>query len=339
MPIYIEAAGCTNTCRHCARGGRPPFGALYSLDELRELADEWGPFVVDCEPTAHPDFPETMDPAVAIFEGGVLATNGFGLARAGESGDAFVRLRDFGYGGVSLTLHGLEQHHDWFVRRQGAYQDILAASGRAQEAGFGVHWNVFLDNRNLEDVPRLVALKGEQFGDSVSIGLPQHTVSRRMWRYERLRPSARDIRERLPQVQALDPAHWQAPLEQRTEAGWMDLWGDEPGTGKFADPWEPNSWPPVDPIDSLVLFLARDRQVYLDPLCASHIPLGRLDEGRAVIEERVRGLPAPHDDIDAETAERRLGRRDLLHPTGASVRYKAISTAIHGEGPGGTALA
>ena len=64
MPVYVEAAGCTNSCRHCGADGRPPHGAFYSLAELRELAQEWRPFCVYHEPSAHPDYPEVMAPDI-----------------------------------------------------------------------------------------------------------------------------------------------------------------------------------------------------------------------------------------------------------------------------------
>ena len=60
------------------------------------------------------------------------------------------------------------------------------------------------------------------------------------------------------------------------------------------------------------------------------IRLGRLDEGRGVIEKRLRELPGPGEDIGPAMAQRALGSTDLLHRTGASVRYKAISAAVYG---------
>ena len=78
MPVFIHAAGCTNTCRHCGAEGRPPHGALFSLGEVRAIAHEWGLLVIYFELSAHPDFPEIMHPDVNDGED-VLATNGFGL--------------------------------------------------------------------------------------------------------------------------------------------------------------------------------------------------------------------------------------------------------------------
>jgi len=320
MPTYIDAAGCTNTCRHCSREGRPPFGALYSTDQLRDLARVWGPLIIDSEPSAHPDFPEVLDPEIGVCEG-VLATNGFGFARAFDPASVFARLREFGYSALSLTLHGAERNHDWFVGRRGAYQDILAATSRAVEAGFGLHWNIYLDRRNLEDVPLLVDLKARMFTGSLWIGVPSHIVNQRLWRYENLRPSARDVEQRLPNLGDLDCTY---RGELLTEASCLEMWKNEPSAVGA-----PETWPPTEPLEKQWAFITRDRRVHLGVECAPRIALGTLDEGRPVIEDRLRKLPAPLDDIDPWTAETHLGASDLLHPSGLSVRCKAVSAAYY----------
>jgi hypothetical protein len=123
MIVYVEAAGCTNACRHCGANGHPPYGAIYSIDELRKLVETWEPITSYYEPTAHPDFPEIISPQIVGYEGEVLSTNGFGLARVENYSTVFDRLREFGYNMISCTLHGLEENHDWFVARKGAYSE------------------------------------------------------------------------------------------------------------------------------------------------------------------------------------------------------------------------
>ena len=78
MPLYVNATGCPNACRHCGRSGGPPCRAHYSLDEMRALARVWGPLVVDREPSAHPGFPEVLGPDVGECEQ-VLATHLCGI--------------------------------------------------------------------------------------------------------------------------------------------------------------------------------------------------------------------------------------------------------------------
>ncbi len=313
MPVYVEGAGCTNACRHCGAGGRPPHGAIYSADELRGLAATWGPLCLYHEASAHPDFPEVMDPNVVGCER-VLATNGFGLARAPDHEAILRRMRQFGFSGVSFTLHGLEKEHDWFVGRTGAYQDILCASARTIEAGFDIHWNIFLDRRNLADVPALAELYREAFGGSLHVGIPHHRVSPRMWRYEKLRPSLRDVRKWLPAELIAEIS--KQPLGDLTEESWLRSWRRAPDSSTFRHPFEPAAWPPSDPVESIALYITSDRTVELDPLCAPRVALGKLCEGRDVLLQRLRTLPGEHPGSGVCPGEVLFQPSDLLHLQG-----------------------
>ena len=324
MPLFIDAGGCPNSCRHCGRSGRPPCAAYYSLAELRELARTWGTLHIDAEPSAHPEFPDILGPEVVSCEG-VLATNGFGIARAADPAGLFAKLSGFGYWALSLTFHGLEPRHDWFVRRRGAYVDLLTAAARALQAGFRLHWNIHLDRLNLEDVPSLIDLQERQFGGSRWVGLPTHVVNRRMWQYESLRPSAGEVAARLPNLPELAPQQWPRPPAEYTEARWLQLWKARPEACRLPSPETPASWPPTEAFEDLWISVTRGRSVYLDPHCAPRMRLGTLDEGRPAIEARLRSLSPPGGEVDPGMAEPYLGASDLLHPSAASVRCKAIA--------------
>ena len=177
--LTVEAAGCPNACRHCGAEGAPPFGGFYRLEELRQLAAEWGPLGLYHEPTAHPDFPQILDPAI-YGEVTVLSTNGYGLARMTNWREAFEQLQGWGYEGVSCTVHGFEEHHDWFASRRGAFQDILTVSRRALEAGLWIGWNLYLDALNLPEIAALVEFRRSEFGQTPSLGIPHHYVNQRL---------------------------------------------------------------------------------------------------------------------------------------------------------------
>ncbi|HIE25700.1 TPA: hypothetical protein EYP66_00255 [Candidatus Poribacteria bacterium] len=66
------------------------------------------------------------------------------------------RLRELGTETISSTLHGLEEHHDWFARRKGAFQDIFLSAERAAEAGLKIHFNIYLDRQNMKDFTKLI---------------------------------------------------------------------------------------------------------------------------------------------------------------------------------------
>ena len=191
-------SGCPNACRHCSVDGRPPYGALYSLDELHELAAQWGSLIYLQEPTAHPEFPELLDPAVSgeEYASGSVPTCGFGIARREDHASLLGRLGELGFSELSFTLHGLRDHHDWFARRRGAFDDVLAATHRALACGFTIRWQIYVDGRGLHDVIPSVRRALRETGKPPAIGIPFHRITARLWRYEKLRPTLADIRER-----------------------------------------------------------------------------------------------------------------------------------------------
>jgi len=277
----------------------------------------------------HPEFPEIMYPEILGEGNNMLATNGFGLARRDDCRDVFKHMKESGYWGLSLTLHGLRVHHDWFVCREGAFDDILAASRKAAEAGFGVHWNLYLDRKNLEEVPALIELSEKEFNGPPWIGIPSHRVSRRLWQYEKLRPSLQEMRETLPNE--LITQTWKQPLENLTERYWRRSWQRTPDSDDFRDRCEPTTWPPSPPFDRLALYFTRDRRVYIDPKCGPRILVGELAEGRDELLSRLQNLPMYEGmDLRPEDANLREQDAELLHPGGRSVRYKAISSVRFG---------
>jgi len=271
MYVDIDVSGCPNTCRHCARDGRPPYGKLFSLDELYAIRDEWGPLVTYCyEPTAHPDFPDIYDPHIAVDHGGYLITNGFGLTRRTDFPILFKRMHEIGIRTLRLTLHGLREHHDWFVRRKGAFDDILLATRRAKEAGFSPLWQVYVDRKGLDDVPALVELARQECQeDPFSIGIPWHRISKRLWQYEHYRPTLKDIQDRQLDKLVHDPGKNRlANPETLTAAAWLKKWQQSPEADDFRHPFEPPTWPPQASFEMLSLYIRPDRKVYFDPMGA-----------------------------------------------------------------------
>jgi len=335
MIIYINAAGCSNSCRHCAVNGGPPYGGFYSLDDMRAIASEWGPIVPYLESTAHPDFPEIMDPQIVGEGNTILGTTGFGLAERDDYMAVFSRLREFGYTGIFFTLHGLEEKHDWFACRKGAFQTILEASGKAAEAGFRIMWSVFLDQRNLEDIPPLQVLGKQEFGiPSLSLEVPRHRVSHRMWQYEKLRPRLGDVKELLL---GMDTEAWTGwlkdrPLDEFTESAWLNAWRKEPHSDEFMGRRDPKSWPQPPRFEDII-HIDVDGQVFLDPQCGELILIGRLSGGKDEIQRRIQQVATPpYSDMSPEEAQLPESDSELLHPHGHSVRCKAISAALYGNG-------
>lgn len=163
--LQLHIAGCPNACRHCGDEGSPPCGELMSFDEakwvveqFRDLTKSEPPVAKNIctnlhhEPTAHPDFLALSEYNKEICEDmgceelpecySVLSTNGYGITHTDDYRQILRRLRELGTRMISSTLHGLEEHHDWFVRRKGAFRDIFLSAERACEVGLEIHFNL-----------------------------------------------------------------------------------------------------------------------------------------------------------------------------------------------------
>ncbi|MCE5239869.1 radical SAM protein [bacterium] len=319
MFTLIDAAGCTNCCRHCSAEGHPPYGAFFSLAEMVELVAEGWEIYPYYEASAHPEFPAILGPPICAETEEYVPTNGFGIARAPDPGAVLRQLRDYGRRFLSLTLHGTAEHHDWFVGRHGAYADIIEASRLGREHGFGIHWNLYLDNRNLEEIPEVIAVGREATAGEPWLEIVANRGNRRTWRYEALRPSLRDVRERLaPWVmqeawKAVDKQPVQP--EKLTEAYWLAEWQRLANAGESLEPFMGSS---------AFLKITRDREVYLMAPPPVRL-LGHLSEGREALEARAEELAAtPAHLTPPPEADTLFADSDLLHPYGASVRQKLI---------------
>ena len=337
MFIDIEATGCPNACRHCGVDGRPPWGELYSLEELRGVAAEWGGLIYLHEPTAHPAFPEILDPEIASDYAGYLPTCGFGIAQRDDYASVLARMRDLGFHTLSFALHGLREHHDWFAARRGAFDDIVVATQRAVNAGLKAGWQIFVDRQGLDDIPALVGMAIEETGQPPSLSIPYHRISPRMWRYERLRPTLEDIRDRGLDRMVDDPKRNRlTDPEALTGAAWLEKWKRSTDMKGFELPFEPSTWPPEPPFKWLAIHILRDRSVYLDPTCARPIRLGSLTDGKEALLQRLRGVQAPaHVDVAPGDVELTPTESVELHPAGYSLRGKMIAKKLW-AGPGGS---
>jgi len=329
MFTHVEAAGCTNACRHCGRGGGPPYGGFFSVAELRELVAEGWTLYPDYETSAHPEYPEILAPEICGEEIGegrrVHPTNGFGIARADDPEALFGRLRELGFNMLSLTLHGLEDYHDWFVCRRGAYADIIRSTGLAQSNGFYVHWNIYPDNRNLESLPALLETCRDVGVGSGWPCLVCHEVSKRLHRYEKLRLSLRDVTERLApgilgQAWPSIAGSVKAEPGELTEDYWLAVWRRSVDSEELRSEF---TW--IEPR----LRITRQRRVFMHGPCAP-VLLGGLAEGREALEERARRLPVPPAWEPPPPEAAVFEHSNLLHPFGYSIRLKAVSLKLYG---------
>jgi len=209
------ASGCPNRCRHCAEDAGAPFGELMPLADVRwaveglagvcraTLGESFRVWVSEegFEPTAHPQFPEL----IAYCRGAMvladqsrcdaLSTNGYGLARLFGWEPAFARLADAGVRWLGFAIHGLREEHDWFVRRTGAYQDIVTATERALAFGMGLCFEIHISRRNVGTFPRIVETLVQLGRGQARIwsGVPGYFANERLRAFEALRITRADM--------------------------------------------------------------------------------------------------------------------------------------------------
>lgn len=165
LALNIHAMPCTNRCAHCWTEGsvqhrRVPLEQVcFVLDELarvrRQGSETW--FLLFDEPTTHPDLPAIMRHAQSrglIPADYFLPTNGSVLAKAPAA--FWQSLRDAGVRELQLTFYGLEETHDTFAGRRGAFRNLVETIRRAAE--FGLHWyaGVVLHAGNVDEIGRAV---------------------------------------------------------------------------------------------------------------------------------------------------------------------------------------
>ena len=327
MYVEINAAGCPDTCRHCAVAGHFPHGELFSLSELRSIKDEWGALIIRYEPTAHPNFPEIYNADIATEHGGWLVTNGFGLAHRDDYRLAFERMRTMSITTIAFTLHGLQKHHDWFVCRQGAFDDILLATRRAKEFGFSINWQIYVDKIGIGDIPELIDLTLKEIEELPSLEIPYNRVGGRLWHYEKIRLTLSDVEKHHLHKLIDDPQkNSLTKPEHLTSSAWLKKWLNSPDSDEFKHPYEPPSWFPEISYPNLCIRIDRDRKTYLDPMCNAPIYLGNISEGKNVMVERLKKLQMPlYSDLMPNEVNLSFDEQEQLHPIGFSLRYKEMS--------------
>lgn len=165
--VYIKIRGmpCPNRCRHCyCCGGAlktimPYTKIVYILDRARELKEEYPHIVIQMfdEPTVHPQFLnilERLNDLGLTAPGWFIPTNGWGTARM--NGAEWRRLKNAGNPELQLTFYGLDDVHDSFAGRIGAYDDLIRTARKAAEHDIGWTAGIVAWPRIVND---LVAIK------------------------------------------------------------------------------------------------------------------------------------------------------------------------------------
>jgi heme d1 biosynthesis radical SAM protein NirJ len=151
---------CNLTCRHCySISADKNFPGELSTDEVYRVMDDLKACGVPAlilsggEPLLRPDIYEISRRAKqsGFYVG--LSTNGTLIDRANIDAIAAV-----GYDYVGISIDGIQETHDKFRRRVGAYEASMAAVRLCRERGLKVGLRFTMTQDNAHDLPALLEL-------------------------------------------------------------------------------------------------------------------------------------------------------------------------------------
>jgi Fe-coproporphyrin III synthase len=158
--IWNLVRRCNLTCKHCySVSADKDFAGELSTEEIFAVMDDLKRFGVPGlilsggEPLLRPDIFEIAQRAKAMRFFTALSTNGTLVDAAMAER---IAATHFDYVGISLD--GLQETHDRFRRKDGAYAASLQALRRCRDAGLKVGVRFTLTRDNFHDLPALLRL-------------------------------------------------------------------------------------------------------------------------------------------------------------------------------------
>jgi heme d1 biosynthesis radical SAM protein NirJ len=159
--IWNLTRRCNLACKHCyAISSDKPYPGELDTAQIRGVIDDLKAARVPVlilsggEPLMRPDLDEITAYAMKRGFYTALSTNGVLL----DDDAVAARVASAGYDYVGISLDGLEETHDRFRRRQGAFRASLSAIRRCVRAGAKVGIRFTLTEDNADDFPALLEL-------------------------------------------------------------------------------------------------------------------------------------------------------------------------------------
>jgi len=151
---------CNLTCRHCyATSADIDFKGELTTQEVRRVMADLRRFGVPVlilsggEPLMRPDIFNLAQHAKALGFYVALSTNGTLIDESN-----LPRIRDAGFDYLGISIDGLEESHDRFRRRPGAFRESLRGIRLCRDAGIRVGLRFTLTRDNALDLPGLLQL-------------------------------------------------------------------------------------------------------------------------------------------------------------------------------------
>lgn len=151
---------CNLTCKHCySTSADTNFKGELSTAEALGVMDDLRGFGVPVlilsggEPLMRPDIFELAHRAKELGFYVALSTNGTLIDEA-----MLPRIRDVQFDYLGISIDGLEETHDRFRRRPGAFRESMRGIRLCREAGIRVGMRFTLTKDNAQDLPGLLQL-------------------------------------------------------------------------------------------------------------------------------------------------------------------------------------
>ncbi len=158
---------CNLTCRHCyATSADTDFKGELTTQEVREVMEDLRRFGVPVlilsggEPLMRPDIFDLAHRAKELGFYVALSTNGTLIDKTN-----LPRIREVEFDYLGISIDGLEETHDRFRRRPGAFRESLRGIRLCRDAGIRVGMRFTLTRDNGRDLPGLLQLmESEEIG-------------------------------------------------------------------------------------------------------------------------------------------------------------------------------
>lgn len=170
--LAVDMYGCPNRCKHCWLGYIP--NKTMESDTDRRLVDYFRPYFENItfyswvrEPDYAPDYRARWERDKALSVG--VGPQRFELAsfhRLSRDRQYAKFLKSTGVETVQLTFFGMNSQTDYFVGREGAFDELMEATEALLEYGIVPRWQAFINEQNKEELVELLKF-------SKLMGLPE----------------------------------------------------------------------------------------------------------------------------------------------------------------------
>ncbi|MCP3922615.1 MAG: 12,18-didecarboxysiroheme deacetylase [Desulfobacterales bacterium] len=155
---------CNLKCVHCyAQSKDQEYSNELTTEEGKKLIDDLAQFGVPVilfsggEPLMRKDLPELAEYAVSKGMRAVISTNGTLITK-----EVAKTLKEIGLSYVGISLDGLEEIHDHFRGKKGAFKAAMEGIKNCQEAGIKVGLRFTMNKINSKDIPGIFDLLEEK---------------------------------------------------------------------------------------------------------------------------------------------------------------------------------